>query len=66
MTDIDTLESMVDRNGIDEILYMLTMLCCDKAAHHRANWQDEASEALWLQIGKAIDQVHARFSQETH
>ena len=44
----DTLESVLDRTCISELLEMLSEICHDKAEHERFAYQDEYS-AMWLE-----------------
>ena len=41
------LETMVDRVGINNVLYALAHICNAKADHLTENWQDTAMAKVW-------------------
>ena len=59
----ETLEALVDKHGLAEVLAALSDVCMDKAEHLRVNWQDvrsarrydEASDRLYPAYDHAKD-----------
>jgi hypothetical protein len=45
--EMETLETMVDRTSLSDVLYALEQIALAKAEHIAANWQDYGSAALW-------------------
>lgn len=50
----NTLETLIDRNGLAAVLSALSQICSDKAEHLRSNWQDEASAKEWDKHSRRI------------
>jgi len=44
----EQLESLIDREGLDEVLTAIEQVCSDKADHVRTNWQDHKTADWWL------------------
>jgi hypothetical protein len=55
--EIKVLECMVDRCGMARVLEGLAEVCDLKAAHLRANWQDERSAKAWERDADAISKL---------
>lgn len=53
--DIEALEGMVDRHGLDGVLNMLSEICGEKAEHVRSNWQDEPGGKIWDKRASIVD-----------
>ena len=51
---METLESMVDRYTLFEVLVALDVIAGDKAEHLRANWQDKVSARTWESAGRKV------------
>ncbi len=51
---VEAVEALVDKHGLQHVLTALELMCGEKAAHLRANWQDRASARTWLKAGSAI------------
>jgi hypothetical protein len=49
------LEAMIDRVGINNVLYALSFICGAKAAHVAMNWQDTATAKVWAQRAAFFD-----------
>jgi len=45
--NLDTLESMTDKNDVHYVLETLAEVCSAKADHLRTNWQDEHTARHW-------------------
>ena len=45
--EIDNLESMIDKHGLDTVVLALSHVCSEKAEHIRVNWQDENLALGW-------------------
>lgn len=53
--DLTTLENLVDRWTMTEVLQGLGAIAEAKADHLRSNWQDAASAREWLALLPSID-----------
>lgn len=51
---VQELEAFVDKHGLLHILTALELMCNEKAAHLRGNWQDGRSAKTWEKAGDAI------------
>jgi hypothetical protein len=51
------LEALVDRVGLRNVIYALSLIASHKADHIRANWQDEALAKLWEHDAKILDRT---------
>jgi len=60
--DQNTLEAMVDRVGLKEVLNMLAQVCHEKADHVLTNWQDKWLASGWKKnaatVNRAASKVH--------
>ena len=56
--DMEMLEAMVDRNGLGKVLSMLETICCEKAQHVSANWQDEDLAQSWERDASMVGKVN--------
>jgi len=45
--EIDSLEIMMDKHGLDTVMLALSHICSEKADHVRSNWQDENLAKAW-------------------
>lgn len=52
--EMDGLERLVDKVGLFQVLVALDVLCSDKAAHIRANWQDMRAARDWDNASKRV------------
>ncbi len=52
--DVYDLETMIDRLGMAEIMFLLTHICDEKAEHIRENWQDEDLAKRWNIVAEAL------------
>ena len=55
--DADTLENMIDRTSLYEVLSIIEGICAAKADHLRSNWQDDYAAKLWDRAGADICEV---------
>jgi len=60
----DELESIIDRNGLLNVLGTIEEICYLKADHLRTNWQDEVSAKAWENDGKLISKILNRIINE--
>jgi hypothetical protein len=56
----DAVEQYIDAHadhkcGVENVLYMVSRICWDKAAHLEENWQDTASAKVWKSRAQRID-----------
>lgn len=56
--DFIALELLVDRVGLRNVIYALSLIADHKADHIRSNWQDEALAKLWEHDARILDKVH--------
>jgi hypothetical protein len=54
MTATEKLESMIDKDGLYEILSRISGICGLKAEHFAENWQDHPMERRWLAAEDAV------------
>lgn len=47
LEEIHTIEALIDRYGLAQVLTEVSQLATDKAAHIRENWQDDKLAAKW-------------------
>ena len=52
--DVFILETMIDRLGMAEIMFLLTHICDEKAEHIREVWQDEELAKRWNIVAEAL------------
>ena len=50
----ETLESLVDKHGLLEIVVALELICMDKADHIATNWDDKPLEKAWRKADSAF------------
>ena len=55
--ELRELEALVDRYNLFEVVMALSVVCGDKAAHIRANWQDNATAAPWDKAADKLEDV---------
>jgi hypothetical protein len=49
------LEAMVDKVGINNVLYALAHICNAKSEHMATNWQDTTGAKVWAKRGAFFD-----------
>jgi hypothetical protein len=59
---IETLEDLVDRNGLYAVTAALELVCHEKAEHFAANWQDDVGAKRWTRAAQAFYQTHKRLA----
>lgn len=59
MTTLDTLESIVDKEGLAAVLLDLAEICSQKAQHINDNWQDTVLSKQWEKAGFKINNTAA-------
>lgn len=59
--EMETLETMMDRASLTDILWALEQIALEKADHVRSNWQDERMANFWEKdaavVAKAAERV---------
>lgn len=55
--NMDSLEMLVDHEGLSGVLSMLTEICFMKEEHIDTNWQDRKLAKLWGQAGGRVDKL---------
>ena len=53
----DSLEMLMDREGLPDVLKAIAEICAEKAGHVRETWQDEKLAAQWDRAANAIEHV---------
>jgi ElaB/YqjD/DUF883 family membrane-anchored ribosome-binding protein len=48
------LEAILDSSKLERVMEALGEICCEKAEHIRANWQDEALAQKWERAGNKL------------
>jgi N-methylhydantoinase B/oxoprolinase/acetone carboxylase alpha subunit len=59
----DTLEDLVDRYSLDEVIEILSEVCMDKAEHLRSNWDDPVSARWWQDNSVYLTNVSSWLAQ---
>ena len=54
MSDEDTLEEMIDKHGLTEVIDFMVCICAKKASHLRENWQDESQSKAWSKAAQTL------------
>ena len=55
--EITELETLVDRNGLSEMLSALSYICSEKAIHVATSYQDTTLAKWWMEMAKKIDKL---------
>jgi hypothetical protein len=53
----ETLERLVDENGLAVVLEALAAICHEKAEHVQSNWQDTGLAKCWKSAGRRVEAV---------
>lgn len=56
-TETATLEALIDRYGLQDVLANIAMVCDDKATHVAHSWQDASLAKVWLKAALQIDKL---------
>lgn len=56
----ETLEMLVDKHSLSNVLALLESICHEKAEHVRTNWQDESLAKAWERAAKTLDSARAK------
>ena len=54
------LESIIDRDGLAEVLDRLVTICTLKADHIRTNWQDRYTAQPWDILATSLERSHVK------
>lgn len=54
MEHSETLESIIDKQGLTNTMRDIEQICYEKAEHVRANWQDYTLAQQWERAGKRL------------
>ena len=57
MTPYDTVEKLIDKYGVADVLLMIQDVIADKSAHIEASYQDYTLAGQWLRAWKVINQA---------
>ena len=50
----DSLEKLIDKHSLSEVLEAMSHICWEKAGHLEANWQDKVSADVWRKTGDRL------------
>lgn len=50
-----TLEQLIDRCGLANVVSAVADICGEKAEHIRENWQDESTAFMWDKAGEFLE-----------
>ena len=53
-TELDNLEALIDRRGIEDVLIAISEICGEKAEHIQVNWQDATLALRWHTLEGAV------------
>jgi hypothetical protein len=56
-SEVDELESMIDRASVYAVLEAIAQICQLKAVHLRDNWQDDNAARIWLRGAVVIEKA---------
>jgi len=56
----EQIESLVDQYSVKELLEALADVCCEKAEHLEANWQDGESAKPWRRTATRVEAARIR------
>ncbi|MEY9506920.1 hypothetical protein ABIE87_006478 [Bradyrhizobium diazoefficiens] len=56
----ETLESLVDKYGLSQVLFGLVTVCHEKEDHIRTNWQDATTAKAWHSDAVALENLAAK------
>ena len=57
MTPYDTIEKLIDKYGVADVLLMIQDVIRDKSAHIEASYQDYTLAGKWLQAWRALNRA---------
>lgn len=57
MIPYDTVERLIDKYGVADVLLMIQDVIAEKSAHIEANWQDYTLSGQWLKAWKVINRA---------
>ena len=60
---VNTIETLVDREGLYAVTAALELMCHEKSEHLICNWQDKPASKRWTQAAKAFYNAHKRLEQ---
>ena len=55
--DIDSLEAILDRIGIEDTVSALAQICYEKESHVLENWQDQRLASRWEKLGRKLQKL---------
>jgi hypothetical protein len=50
----DTIERLIDKYSVADVLIMIGNICNKKAAHIQSNWLDEGLAIKWNKAGRVV------------
>jgi protein involved in temperature-dependent protein secretion len=57
MTPYDTVERLIDKHGVADVLLMVQDVIAEKSAYIEATWQDYTLSGHWLRAWNVINQA---------
>lgn len=57
MTPYETMERLIDKHGVADVLIMIQDVIAEKSAHIEANWQDYTLSGKWLRAWAAVNRA---------
>jgi hypothetical protein len=58
-----TIEAMIDDLNVQSVTDMMVLICYEKAAHVRENWQDEGLARLWDKAAAVLDAANDKLQK---
>jgi len=58
---LETLETLIDANDLEEVAAALAQVARLKAVHIGENWQDDSLKKSWLRDAKTIESILTKF-----
>ncbi len=52
--EMDTIETIIDKHSMADVMMALVMITSEKADHIRGNWQDDDLAARWDRVSDAL------------
>jgi hypothetical protein len=60
---MEQIESIVDREGLEEVLIAIIHICDEKAEHVAVNWQDTTTAKWWTNAAEQIQRAERSVSK---
>ena len=53
-TERGSLEDLIDRTSLSELIDAISQICYEKAEHIRSNWQDDRTARSWSAVATKL------------